>query len=151
MNGIVRIILGFLALFFACAISMLLVMVDCGLEPSLGEKTNIISKLPIPLLLVSPIFLSALIPSKFKKISLTVRILSSVLLLFPLLATINNTISFIKTPEPGFDDILFGPISACLVVTMLVLLFLSEAKHLIKSSSCSLRSLGTAKKRQLLN
>ena len=67
MNGITRITLAFLALLLACSVSMLLVMLDCGLEPSICENVSLISKLPIPLLIISPIFLSVIIPIKYKK------------------------------------------------------------------------------------
>lgn len=135
MNGIMRAFLALLAIGLASIISMLFVMATCGLEPDHCESINVFTHLPIPLLLVSPILLSSVIPSKYKKTSLVMRILSSLLLMFPLLASINNSISLSLSANPNSSDILFGPVAASFVIFMLVLLLWQEIKHLTRRSS----------------
>jgi hypothetical protein len=131
-----RTFLALLAIGLASIISMLFVMANCGLEPDHCESVNVFTHLPIPLLLVSPIFLSAVIPSKYKKLFLAMRILSSLLLLIPLFASINNSISFVLSANSNSSDILFGPVAASSIVFMIVLLLWPEIKHLTNKDRC---------------
>ena len=135
MNGLMRFILALLAIGLASIASMLLVIVRCGLEPENCESVTFLSHLPTPLLMVSPILLSAAIPSKYKKSSLIMRIIASLLLLLPLLAFIKNSISLALSANSNAADVLFGPVAASSVVFMLVLLLWPEIKYLARRSS----------------
>ncbi len=135
MNSVYRMVLCVLSLFLATGVSLLLVMVDCALEPKSCENIGLVSKLPVGLLFASPILLCTIYPNKFHKTFLVLRLLSVLWLIFPLMIALRNTFNLVISSNQNFTDIIFGPILLLVIFGAGFILIRTELKHLTRRSS----------------
>lgn len=133
MNISSRIIIAIFSVGIAGIFALLATQASYGLEPTENENRNILKYVVQSIAIVSPLIVSALLPSKLVKLSKFFRWISAVLVFFPLLASANNTLQLVFAlfkSNASMSGFIFGPIALILSFTIFVLLIWPEFKQL---------------------
>jgi hypothetical protein len=135
MTLISRILLFILSISLAVVFSSFAMMASGGLGTEESQSISIMSELIIPLGLIFPLLLCAILPNRYKKIGIGIRIFTALLLVFPLVAAVNNLINMFLSSTPGLIDIIFGPVASLILIALLYLLVQPAIRHLTSKAN----------------